>query len=69
MELEEEIAHKVAGGEHCLRKSADSKAQISSVGGERLTDLCFAICSFSQVVIMTSRNLTQNLSFSFSNSI
>ena len=37
--------------------------------GTPLTDLCFVICSFSQVVIMTSRNLTQNLSFSFSNSI
>ena len=42
------------GNKHHLRKSADRKAQISSVHerNERLPDLCFSICRFSQVVFI-----------------
>ena len=41
------------GNKHHLRKSADRKAQISSVRrNERLPDLCFSICRFSQVVFI-----------------
>ena len=43
------------GNKHHLRKSADRKAQISSVSGsrnKRLPDLCFSICRFSQVVFI-----------------
>ena len=39
---------------HHLRKSADQKAQISPVceRNERLPDLCFSICRFSEVVFI-----------------
>ena len=41
-----------SGDKHHLRKSADRKAQISSVSGTNLPDLCFSICRFSQVVFI-----------------
>ena len=37
---------------HHLRKSADRKAQIRPERNERLPDLCFSICRFSQVVFI-----------------
>ena len=39
------------GNKHHLRKSADRKAQFGE-RNERLPDLCFSICRFSQVVFI-----------------
>ena len=43
-----------SGDKHHVRKSADQKAQISSVSGTNafLGILCFSICRFSQVVFI-----------------
>ena len=46
-------------------KSANCKAQISRMCGVNDTDLCVAICRFSQVVFVTSNNFTHNLLFYF----
>ena len=70
-EVEKEIVSEVARcDKQFLRKSADHKAQLSPAGGggggnERLGDLCFAICRFSQETFITSSNLTHNLFFCF----
>ena len=40
----------VRGDKHNLRKSANRNAQISVIHSAHYTDLCFAICRFSQVV-------------------
>ena len=40
------------GNKHHLKKSAVRKAKISSERNERLPDLCFSICRFSQVVFI-----------------
>ena len=40
----------VRGDKHNLRKSANCKAQVSTMCGVNDTDLCVAICRFSQVV-------------------
>ena len=64
MEIEKEIVHEVVWGDkHNLRKSANCKAQISTMCGVNDTDLCVAICRFSQVVFVTSNNFTHNLLF------
>ena len=55
----------VRGDKHNLRKSANRNAQISVIHSAHYTDLCFAICRFSQVVFVTSNNFTHNLLFSF----
>ena len=44
----------VRGDKHNLRKSANRNAQISVIHSAHCTDLCFAICRFSQVVFVTS---------------
>ena len=53
----------VRGDKHNPRKSANCKAQISTMCGVNDTDLCVAICRFSQVVFVTSNNFTHNLLF------
>ena len=55
----------VRGDKHNLRKSANCKAQISRMCGVNDTDLCVAICRFSQVAFVTSNNFTHNLLFYF----
>ena len=50
----------VRGDKHNLRKSANCKAQISIMCGVNDTDLCVAICRFSQVVFVTSNNHAQS---------
>ena len=55
----------VRGDKHNLRKSANRNAQISVIHSAHSTDLCFAICRFSQVVFVTSNNFTHNLLFYF----
>ena len=55
----------VRGDKHNLRKSANCKAQISTMCSVNDTDLCVAICRFSQVVLVTSNNFTHNLLFLF----
>ena len=69
LEIEKEIVREVAWGDKpYLRKSTDRKAQISPAKlNERLPDLCFAICRFSQVRFITPSHLTHNLFF-YSNS-
>ena len=61
------VREVVRGDKHNLRKSANCKAQISIMCGVNDTDLCVAICRFSQVVFVTSNNFTHNL-LSISNS-
>ena len=56
----------VRGDKHNLRNSANRNAQISVIHSAYCTDLCFAICRFSQVVFVTSNNVTHNLLFYFS---
>ena len=46
-------------------ESANRNAQISVIHSAQCTDLCFAICWFSQVVLVTSNNFTLNLLFNF----
>ena len=59
MEIEKEIVREVVRGDkHNLRKSANCKAQISAICGVNDTDLCVAICRFSQVVFVTLNNFT-----------
>ena len=68
LEIEKEIVREVARGDKpYLRKSADRKAQISPLSWtiERLPDVCFAICRFSQVRFITPGHLTHNLFFYF----
>ena len=66
LEIEKEIVREVVRGDkHNLRKSANCKAQISRMCGVNDTDLCVAICRFSQVVFVTSNNFTHNLLFYF----
>ena len=48
----------VRGDKHNLRKSANRNTQISVIHSAHYTDLCFAICRFSQVVFVTSNNFT-----------
>ena len=48
----------VRGDKHNLRKSANRNAQISVIHSAHYTDLCFAICRFSQVVFVTSNNFS-----------
>ena len=55
----------VWGDKHNLRKSSNRNAQISVIHSPHCTDLCFAICRFSQVVFITSNNFTHNLLFYF----
>ena len=55
----------VRGDKHNLRKSANRNALISVIHSAHCTDLCFAICRFSQVVFVTSNNFTHNLLFIF----
>ena len=65
LEIEKEIVREVARGDKpYLRKSTDRKAQISPLN-ERLPDLCFVICRFSQVRFITPSHLTHNLFFYF----
>ena len=64
LEIEKEIVREVVRGDkHNLRKSANRNAQISVIHSAHWTDLCFAICRFSQVVFVTSNNFTHNLLF------
>ena len=66
LEIQKEIVRElVRGDKHSLRKSANCKAQISTMYGVNDTDLCVAICRFSQVVFVTSNNFTHNLLFYF----
>ena len=66
LEIEKEIVREVVRGDkHNLRKSANCKAQISRMCGVNDTDLCVAICRFSQVVFVPSNNFTHNLLFYF----
>ena len=61
----------VRGDKYNLRKSANRNAQISVIHSAHCTDLCFAICRFSQVVFVTSNNVTRvetNCSLVISNS-
>ena len=55
----------VRGNKHNLRKSGNCKAQISAMCEVNDTDLCIAICRFSQVMFVTSNNFTHNLLFYF----
>ena len=55
----------VRGDKNNLRKSANCKAQISTMCGVNDTDLCVEICRFSQVVFVTSNNFSHNLLFFF----
>ena len=65
LEIEEEIVCEVAQGDKpYVRKSTDRKAQIRKAFVQR-TDLCFAICRFSQVRFITPSHLTHNLFFCF----
>ena len=50
----------VRGDKHNLRKSANCKAQISTMCGVNDTDLCVAICRFSPVVFVTSMDADKN---------
>ena len=59
------VREVVRGYKHNLRKSANRNAQISVIHSAHYTDLCFAICRFSQVVFVTSNNFTHNLLFLF----
>ena len=64
LEVEKEIVREVARGDKpSLRKSTDRKCK--SVRNERLPDLCFAICRFSQGRFITPSRLTHNLFFYF----
>ena len=64
-EIEKEIVREVArGNKPYLRKSTDRKAQIRKAFVQR-TDLCFAICRFSQVRFITPSHVTHNLFFCF----
>ena len=64
--MEKEIVRDVVlGDKHNMGKSANCKAQISTMCGVNDTDLCVAICRFSQVVFVTSSNVTHNLLFYF----
>ena len=66
LEIEKEIVREVVRGDkHNLRKSANRNAQISVIHSAHSTDLCFAICRFSQVVFVPSNNFTHNLLFYF----
>ena len=66
MEIEKEIVREVVQGDkHNLRKSANRNAQISVIHSAHYSDLCFAICRFSQVVFVTLNNFTHNLLFYF----
>ena len=58
------VREVVPGDKHNLRKSANCKAQISTMFGVD-THLYVAICKFSWVVFVTSNNFTQNLLFYF----
>ena len=62
-----EIVREVAlGGQTPPEKFYRSKStNQSSERNERLPDLCFSICRFSQVVFIPERNLTHNLFFLF----
>ena len=65
LEIEKEIVREVAlGDKPYMRKSTDRKAQIRKAFFQR-TDLCFAICRFSQVRFITPSHLTHNLFFYF----
>ena len=55
----------VRGDKHNLRKSANRNAQISVIHSAHCTDLCFAICRFSQVVFVTSNNFHAQSPFLF----
>ena len=55
----------VRGDKHNLRKSANRNAQISVIHSAHCTDLCVAICRFSQVVFVTSNNFTHKSPFLF----
>ena len=59
------VREVVRGDKHNLRKSANRNAQISVIHSAHSTDLCFAICRFSQVVFVPSNNFTHNLLFYF----
>ena len=67
LEIEKEIVREVARGDKSyLRKSTDRKAQIRrAFRSVQRTDLCFAICRFSQVRFITPSHLTHNLFFYF----
>ena len=66
LDIEKKIVREVVRGDkHNLRKSANCNAQISVIHSAHWTDLCFAICRFSQVVFVTSNNFTHNLLFYF----
>ena len=66
LEIEKEIVREVVRGDkRNLRKSANCKAQISTMCGVNDTDLCVAICRFSQFVFVASNNFTHNLLFYF----
>ena len=61
----ETVRDVVGGDKHNLRESANCKAQINTMCRVNYTDLCVAICRFSQVVFVTSNNIPQNLLFYF----
>ena len=64
--IEKEIVREVARGDKpYLRKPTDRKAQKSLRPVVQRTDLCFAICIFSQVRFITPSHLTHNLFFLF----
>ena len=55
----------VRGDKHNLRKSANCNAQISPMCGVNDTDLCVAICRFSQVVFCHLEQLHAQSPFLF----
>ena len=55
----------VRGDKHNLRKSANRNAQISVIHSAHYTDLCFAICRFSQVVFCHLEQLHAQSPFLF----
>ena len=55
----------LSGEKHHLRKSADRKRNQSGERNERLLDLCFAICRFSQVVFIPRTQLHAQYLFLF----
>ena len=60
-----DCAWSYSRGQTQPEKSANCKTQVSTMWPVHDTDLCVAICRFSQVVFATSKNFTHNILFYF----
>ena len=67
LEIEKEIVREVAWGDKPYLKEIDRSQSTNQSAelNERLPDLCFAICRFSQVRFITPSHLMHNLFFYF----